>query len=92
MKRTRDVWIGAAFLILIAALTMGQKILTSRAVAEAAGAAAGSAANTGSDDPIATSKAEPANKRTNRFFILGSNQRASLPVSPVRMRTTCCRS
>src|SRR5438876_1434618 len=37
MKRTRDVWIGATFLILIAALTMGQKILTSRAVAEAAG-------------------------------------------------------
>ena len=37
MKRTRDVWIGAAFLILIAVLAMGQKILTSRAVAEAAG-------------------------------------------------------
>jgi DNA-binding beta-propeller fold protein YncE len=37
MKRTRDVWIVATFLILIGALTMGQKILTSRAVAEAAG-------------------------------------------------------
>jgi DNA-binding beta-propeller fold protein YncE len=36
MKRTRDVWIGAAFLILIAALAMGQRILSTRAVAEAA--------------------------------------------------------
>ena len=40
MKRTRDLWIGAAFLILIAALTLGQRILATRAVAEAAGAQA----------------------------------------------------
>src|SRR6202521_466042 len=37
MKRPRDVWIGSTCLILIAALTLGQKILTTRAVAEAAG-------------------------------------------------------
>src|ERR1051326_4663110 len=37
MKRTRQLWIGAAFLVVIAALTLSQRILSSRAVAEAAG-------------------------------------------------------
>src|SRR5215467_436250 len=37
MKRRRDVMVGAAFLISLAALTLGQRILTTRAVAEAAG-------------------------------------------------------
>jgi DNA-binding beta-propeller fold protein YncE len=37
MKLKRDVLIGVSFLVLIAALALGQKILQSRAVAEAAG-------------------------------------------------------
>src|SRR5438067_8885581 len=37
MNRTRDVWIGAAFLIMIAGLVITQKLLIGRAVAEAAG-------------------------------------------------------
>src|ERR1051326_4927790 len=37
MKRKRDVLVGAAFLLSLAALTLGQRILASRVVAEAAG-------------------------------------------------------
>jgi DNA-binding beta-propeller fold protein YncE len=37
MKRKRDVLVGAVFLISLAALTLGQRILATRAVAEAAG-------------------------------------------------------
>jgi DNA-binding beta-propeller fold protein YncE len=37
MKRRRDVVVGAAFIISLAALTLGQRILATRAVAEAAG-------------------------------------------------------
>src|SRR5215813_810101 len=37
MNRRRDVVVGAAFLISLAALTLGQRILATRAVAEAAG-------------------------------------------------------
>ena len=37
MKRRRDIFVGAAFLIALAALILGQRILETRAVAEAAG-------------------------------------------------------
>src|SRR5215470_9033987 len=37
MRRRRDLLVAATFLVALAALTMGQKILATRAVAEAAG-------------------------------------------------------
>ena len=37
MKPKRDLLIGVTFLVLLAALAVGQKVLESRAVAEAAG-------------------------------------------------------
>src|SRR6266571_2517179 len=62
------------------------------AAAGAEGAAAGAAglswARTGAHQPIAPSMASVANS----FLIVVLPQSASAPVSPVRMRMTCCRS